>query len=243
MSNKERLGKFHSKVFKGFSPDELRTFGVKDKGEGKFIRKTPSFDGETFDEFLRQAEMPRDTDPGDSGRPSRGREYLLNSKFYKDNPDFKYNYFDDPKKAKLLDTFTQAGIPQEEMIGLAREAGIKNLNKPKEARQMLQVYLDRQGIGASKTDEKDERPNRNPPNYIQDPNRDIPAVSSETSAAQARLDKPLASLYNEQESFGNNPVQPAQFRDDYIKRNFMSKEKRAKPNKMLAMYNAMNEVA
>ena len=60
MSNKERLGKFHSKVFKGFSPDELRTFGVKDKGEGKFIRKTPSFDGETFDEFLRQAEMPRE---------------------------------------------------------------------------------------------------------------------------------------------------------------------------------------
>ena len=240
MANKERLGDFHTKVFKGFSPDELRTFGVKGKGEGEFIRKTPSFDGDTFDEFVRQATQSREG--SESGRGFNS-DYLKNSKYFRDNPDLAYRLYEDPKKAKLLDTFTKAGIPQEEMIGLAREAGIKNLNKPKEARQMLQVYLDRQGIGASKTDEKDERPNRNPPNYIQDPNRDIPAVSSETSAAQARLDKPLASLYSQQESFDNNPVQPSQFRDDYIKRNFMSKEKRAKPNKMLAMYNAMNEVA
>ena len=240
MANKERLGDFHTKVFKGFSPDELRTFGVKGKGEGEFIRKTPSFDGDTFDEFVRQATQSREE--SESGRGFNS-DYLKNSKYFRDNPDLAYRLYEDPKKAKLLDTFTKAGIPQEEMIGLAREAGIKNLNKPKEARQMLQVYLDRRGISASKDDDDKVERKGNTPKYIPDPNRDIPAVSSQTSAAQARLDKPLASLYNEQESFGNNPVQPAQFRDDYIKRNFMSKEKRAKPNKMLAMYNAMNEVA
>ena len=241
MANKERLGDFHTKVFKGFSPDELRTFGVKGKGEGEFIRKTPSFDGDTFDEFVRQATQSREG--SESGRGSVSSDYLKNSKYFRDNPDLAYRLYEDPKKAKLLDTFTKAGIPQEEMIGLAREAGIKNLNKPKEARQMLQVYLDRRGIGASKDDDDKVERKGNTPKYIPDPNRDIPAVSSQTSAAQARLDKPLASLYSQQESFDNNPVQPAQFRDDYIKRNFMSKEKRAKPNKMLAMYNAMNEVA
>ena len=239
MSYKEKLGKFHSKAYGGFTPEELQTFGVKDKG-GEFIRRTPSFDGETFDSFLKAAKKPADENT--QARGAMTEQYLKNSAFFNDDPDFIYRFYDDPKKAKILDTFTKAGISEEQLPGLARQAGVKNLNKAKEARKMLQQHLANQGVRSPKDDTDKVKPKREPFTYTQDPNRDNPAVSTKTSQAQERLSQPLVSLYDEQQTVNDNPVKPAQFRDDYIKRNFMSTG-RSRPNRMLAMYNAMNEVA
>ena len=240
MSYKEKLGKFHSKAYSGFTPEELQTFGVKNKG-GEFIRKTPSFDGETFDSFLKAAKKPADENTQARGAMTEQR--LKSTAFFRDDPDFIYRFYDDPKKAKILATFTNAGISEEQLPGLARQAGVKNVNKAKEAKKMLQVYLANQGLRSPKEDTDKVKPKKRQPfMYTQDPNRGNPAVSAKTEQAQERLNQQPVSLYDEQQTVNDNPVEPAQFRDDYIKRNFMSTG-RSRPNRMLAMYNAMNEVA
>lgn len=247
MAFKEVLPDYLAKAYKNLSKDELKEFGIKKKGDKKFVQKGASFDGDSFDEFLNRAEEQR-TFRFEGSRPNAQSYddsfFALADKATGRKPDPRLKYAN-PGAAKLLETFTTAGIPKEEIPSLAREAGISNFNKPKEASKMLKAYLDKHTsqkeldtalseFEAPKSDDARDRP------FVRedlDFNKDLPPMSEKVVAAQERLDNPLIPLYDGQK---NSPA--GEYRNNFITQNFLG-DNGLRPNRMLGLYNAMNSLA
>lgn len=249
MAFKEVLPNYLAKVYKHLDKDELKEFGVKKKDDNKFVQKSASFDGDSFDEFLNRAEEQRTFNR--NGRAGFNKSYddsFLGSadKATGREPNTSLKYAN-PEAAALLEPFATAGIPKEEIPSLAREANIGNFNRPKEAAQMLKAYLNKHtsqkeldgALSNSSAREKDEPSDRPSVREDLDPNRDLPPISERVIAAQERLDNPLIPLYEGQDDLRDDPKYAGEYRDHFITQNFLG-ENGLQPNRMLGLYNAMN---
>ena len=252
MAFKEVLPDYLAKVYKHLDKNELKEFGVKKKDDDKFVQKGASFDGDSFGEFLKRAEEQRTFNRnGNAGTDTSYDDsfFALADKVTGKKPNIALKYAN-PEAAALLEPFATAGIPKEEIPSLAREAGISNFNKPKEAAQMLKSYLNKHtsqkelddALSNFEAPERDEPSDRPFVREDLDPNRDLPPISEKVIAAQERLDNPLIPLYEGQDDLRDDPKYAGEYRDHFITQNFLG-ENGLQPNRMLGLYNAMNALS